>query len=67
MAVPSDDSKRTGWLARPSWGSGMTMSFLCPRCRKPRQTLGRRKANINGLRQWVCHECTAEDHEGAID
>jgi hypothetical protein len=38
-------------------GTGLVGTFMCAKCDRSRQLLGRRKLFVRGVKQWVCGCC----------
>ena len=39
-------------------GAGLSSTFRCALCFKPRQVPGRRLRRVHGVKQWCCKECS---------
>lgn len=61
MRPDSSDTSPRG--ADSPWlpcGPGMSNTFMCGACAKPRIIFGRKLKRVRGLRTWVCHECAGK-------
>jgi transcription elongation factor Elf1 len=57
MPIDHDNTARQGYSGFRAMGSGLTTTFLCAACSKPKLTTGRRLKRVQGLRTWVCKAC----------
>lgn len=55
--MTSDDSKFRPDVKWQNYGTGMSSTFRCGACCKPKSIGGRRLKRVFGLRQYVCKEC----------
>ena len=55
--MTSDESKFRPDVKWHTYGIGMSNTFRCAACEKPRQIMGRRMKAVQGLKQYVCKEC----------
>jgi hypothetical protein len=47
-------------------GTGLAGTFMCAKCSRSRQLLGRRKLLVRGVKQWVGACCVPKDHAADV-
>lgn len=55
----SDRIRTTADVPWKPAGTGLSSTFKCCLCLKPRQVAGRRLMRVHGVKQWVCKGCVA--------
>lgn len=57
MLAERAELMRRAALAAIAPGPGQHQAFMCGRCAKPKQQMGRRKRLLRGAKVWVCVGC----------